>query len=230
MPSPSPPAPAAAVLVFAKAPEPGRVKTRMCPPLSLSEAASFYASMLEDVLEATAAYAKRLGLDAVLCLDSAVGSAALPFVVPALFTVEPQRGSGLAARMDSALQAAFERGARRVLLRGSDTPTLSQEHLEEALSALEAHEFVVSPGLDGGYGLVGFSSFRPGLLDVPMSTGTVCEETLARARAWGVRGASVSPCFDLDSWEDLAELEAVRRQPAALLCPRTLAFLEARGG
>ena len=87
------------------------------------------------------------------------------------------------------MKAAFQRGARRVLVRGTDTPTLSQEHLEAALKALEGHELVFSPDRDGGYGVVGFASFHPGLLDLPMSTETVLDETLSRAQAWGLAAA-----------------------------------------
>ena len=210
-----------ALLVFAKVPEAGQVKTRMCPPMSPSQAAAFYAAMLEDVLEASAAFARALGLDAVLCLAPGPGAQALPFAVPEPFVVEEQRGSGLAARMEAAFEAAFKRGAKRVLLRGSDSPTLSREHLEEALQALETHDFVLSPDRGGGYGLVGFSSFRPGLLDLPMSTRTVYEETLERARTWALPFAGLKPCFDLDCWADLEELARVRAGPPGLLCPRT---------
>ena len=52
-----PPGGAGTVVVFAKAPRPGRVKTRMCPPLSGAQAAALYSAMLADVLEATAAFA-----------------------------------------------------------------------------------------------------------------------------------------------------------------------------
>ena len=227
MSGPAAPASHDALLVFAKQPEPGSVKTRMCPPLSFEEAARLYAAMLEDILEATASFASALNLQAVLCLDSPKGEKGLPFPTPDSFVVEAQKGRGLAARMESAVEAAFQRGARRVLVRGTDTPTLSQEHLEQALEALEDHEVVFSPDRDGGYGVVGFSSFRPGLLDLPMSTETVFVETQARAQAWGFRTACVVPCFDLDGWSDLSDLRRVRGAPSARLCPRTLAFLDA---
>ena len=111
------------LLLFAKRPEPGRVKTRLCPPWSHEKAARFYACLLEDVLEATASFARGLDMEAVLCLDPlAEGARTRPFSVPAAFSLEAQQGVGLASRMENAVRAAFERGARRVLLRGSDTP------------------------------------------------------------------------------------------------------------
>ncbi len=217
------------LLLFAKRPEPGRVKTRLCPPWSHEKAARFYACLLEDVLEATASFARALDMEAVLCLDPlAEGARTRPFSVPAAFSLEAQQGVGLASRMENAVRAAFERGARRVLLRGSDTPMLSQAHLEEALTALEEHDFVLSPDRDGGYGLVGFSRPFPGLLDLPLSTDTVCADTLARARDWGVGTARIKPCFDIDSPPDLNHLKRVSGGVANSLCPRTLAFLEAK--
>ena len=216
------------LLLLAKRPEPGRVKTRLCPPWSYEKAAQFYVCLLEDVLEATAAFAKALDAQAVLCLDPLdEGAQTLPFSVPARFSVEAQRGSGLAARMENAVGAAFERGARRVLLRGSDTPMLSQAHFQEALVALEECDFVLSPDRDGGYGLVGFSRPWPGLLDVPMSTDTVCADTLARAQDWGIGTACIEPCFDVDRWPDLGHLKRALRGATGSLCPRTRAFLEA---
>ena len=62
---------AGVLVVFAKAPRPGEVKTRMCPPLTPEQAADFYAAMLDDVLEATAEFAPRLGLAPVLAVHPA---------------------------------------------------------------------------------------------------------------------------------------------------------------
>lgn len=214
------------VLVFAREPRPGHVKTRMCPPLTLDQAAAFYSHLLDDVLEATAGVAETLGLEAVLCLDGEAAVDSFEQRAPAGFRVVAQRGEGLAERMARAVSEACTGGAERVLLRGSDSPMLGLAHFEEALQALEDHDLALSPALDGGYGLVAVKQPWPGLFDHPMSTPTVCADTLAQAERLGARACRVKACFDLDRWHDLRVLEDARTGPEAALCPRTLAYLD----
>ena len=90
------------LVVFAKLPRAGEVKTRMCPPLSLEDAASFYSAMLDDVLEATAVFAPGLGLDPVLAVHPGQGCRELALRAPAPFRVVRQRGiEACAAAPDS---------------------------------------------------------------------------------------------------------------------------------
>jgi rSAM/selenodomain-associated transferase 1 len=215
------------VIVFAKAPRPGEVKTRMCPPLSQAEAAELYASMLADVLEATARAARPLGLDPVLAVHPPELCGALAEDVPTPFSVIAQRGADLAARMAWAVREAAAGGARRVLLRGSDSPTLDAAALAAALADLDRHDVVLRPDRDGGYNLVGLRRATPEIFDHPMSTASVLEDTLARARALGLVTKVGEPGFDLDTLADLRWL-ARERDRARELCARTLAFIDRR--
>ena len=198
----------------------------MCPPLTPEQAAVFYGHLLDDVLEATAGFAATLGLEVTLCLDGEAAVGSFEPRAPAGFRVVAQRGEGLAERMAHAISEACAGGAGRVLLRGSDSPMLGLAHFEEALEALVDHDLAVSPDLDGGYGLVAVKQPWPGLFDHPMSTPTVCADTLAQAERLGARGCRVKACFDLDSWHDLRVLEDARTGSEASLCPRTLAYLD----
>jgi rSAM/selenodomain-associated transferase 1 len=216
------------VIVFAKAPRPGEVKTRMCPPLSQAEAAELYASMLADVLEATARAARPLGLDPVLAVHPPESCGALACDVPTPFHVVAQRGSDLAARMAWAVREAAAGGARRMLLRGSDSPTLDGAALAEALADLETHDVVLRPDRDGGYNLVGLRRPAPEIFDHPMSTASVLEDTIARARRLGLSTKVAEPGFDLDTLADLRWL-ARERDRARELCARTLDFVDRRG-
>ena len=118
-------------------------------------------------------------------------------------------------------------GWARVLLRGSDSPTLDAAALASALDELDACDVVLRPDLDGGYNLVGLRGSRPEIFDHPMSTSRALEDTASRARALGLRVRIGEPGFDLDTVSDLRCL-ARERERAAPLCPRTLAFLDAR--
>jgi hypothetical protein len=217
------------VIVFAKAPRPGSVKTRMTPPLTPEQAAALYGHMLDDVLETTARIVAALDLDAVLALHPAESCAELAHRAPTCFRVVAQCGTGLGERMAHAAAEAGAAGARRILLRGSDSPVLGRAHFEAALDALDEHDLVVSPDSDGGYGLVGMRAPHDGLFDHPMSTQTVLEETVANAGRLGLAVQLLESSFDLDTVEDLRELERARAAGRASTCPRTLAYLDGAG-
>jgi len=220
---------AGTLVVFAKRPQPGRVKTRMCPPLDPEQAAALYAEMLQDVLEASARMAAGLCLDPMLAVHPPEACGELARRCPSGFRVVPQRGADLAQRMARAVAEAAAAGASRILLRGSDSPTLERRVVEEALCALDHCDLVLCPDRDGGYGLVAVKRPHEGLFDHPMSTARVLEETLARAADLGLRAQTLAPGFDLDTVEDLHRLVALGPSTATALCPRTLRWLQTAG-
>lgn len=216
----------AAIVVFAKAPLAGEVKTRLMPYFTPAQAADFYAAMLADVLAATATFADSFDLGPVVAVEPWVQRSAVASLAPACFRIVPQRGPDLGARMTWATREAAAGGARRILLRGSDSPTLDGETVREALSALDRNDLVLRPDRDGGYGLVGLRRPIRDLFDHPMSTGDVLDATLANARRLGLRCHLLAPGFDIDDPSDLARLRAARSDGAAALCPRTLAYID----
>jgi hypothetical protein len=217
------------LVVFAKSPRPGLVKTRMSPPLTPRQAAELYACMLADVLRESARWCTELGLGAVVAVHPPEACAEIAALAPAGFRAVPQRGAGLGARMEWAVREAAAGGARRVLLRGSDSPALGAEALAAALAALGEVDLVVSPDRDGGYQLLGLRAPAPGLFDHPMGTSRALADTLARARSRGLRTRLLAPGFDLDRAEDLRELARVRSPSVTDRCRSTLAYLEREG-
>jgi rSAM/selenodomain-associated transferase 1 len=215
-----------ALVVFAKAPRPGKVKTRLCPPLRLEQAAALYACMLDDVLAASAAACAELGLVPILAVDPPEACEALAAGAPAGFRVRAQRGADLAARMEAAVAEVAADGHAPLLLRGSDSPAMGTPALREAVAALAEADLVVAPDPDGGYGLVGLQAPAPGLFDHPMSTSSVLEDTLAHARALGLRYRRLTPGFDVDTIEDIGRLALARREKPTLPCPHTLRYLD----
>lgn len=215
-----------ALVVFAKWPEPGTVKTRLCPPFTSREAADFYAAMLDDVLESMARLAPPLGLECALAVHPPEALGAFTARAPG-WRIFAQRGADLSARMECAAASELARGAPRVLLRGSDSPVLGAETLRAALSALERADLAFCPDRDGGYNLVALRRFAPGLFAHAMSTASVLEDTRAAARALGLSCALLAPGFDVDTAADLALLREARARGAAALAPRTYAWLDA---
>ena len=215
------------VVVFAKAPVAGRVKTRLCPPLSPEQAADLYACMLDDVLETTAGAAEALGLAAVLTVDPPEARAVLVRRAPPIFRVVAQHGRDLSARMARSVAEQAAGGLRPILLRGSDSPALPASLLGDAVSALaDGGDVVLAPDPDGGYSVVGMNRPAPGLFSQPMSHGGVLAQTVACAERSGLRVRLLDPCFDLDTGADLARLAEWRRNAGPLPCPRTLAWLD----
>ncbi len=219
-------APSGRLVVFAKAPRPGLVKTRMCPPLSHEQAADLYAHMLDDVVEASAAFGAALGLEVLVALYPAEACAELVLRVPPNVSVVAQHGADLAERMACAIMQAAATGCERILLRGSDSPVLGQGTVEAALRALDEVDVVLSPDQAGGYGLIGIRTPAGALFEHPMSTHTVYDETIASAERVGLRHRVLDAGFDLDTAGDFAHLEAARAAGNTSLCPRTLAYLD----
>lgn len=218
-----------ALIVFAKRPEPGRVKTRLCPPLTPAQAAELYRAMLADVLETSAEMATRCGLEPILAGAPAEACAELARSCPPAYRVVAQRGPDLGARMEWALAEAAAGGAAPILLRGSDNPALEAGVLAEAVAALAEHDLVLCPDRDGGYGLAGLRRPAPGLFAHPMSTRSVLEDTLRHAERLGLRARLLAPRFDIDTSEDLRRLAELRGGPAEASCARTFAYLEREG-
>jgi rSAM/selenodomain-associated transferase 1 len=215
-----------AIVVFAKVPEVGRVKTRLVPPFSFEQAADFYAAMLTDVLVATAEFSRELGLSPVVAVHPWERRAVVARIAPPDFRVVPQRGGNLAARMTWAAREAAAAGAKRILLRGSDSPTLDGGVVAGALDALRELDLVLRPDRDGGYSFVGMRRPATGLFSHPMSTRSVLEDTLANAERLGLHACVAEASFDIDTAPDLDYLADARRAGITALCPRTLAYLD----
>jgi len=190
---------------MAKASEPGQVKTRLCPPLSVEDAARLYRSFLLDKIEQVRGVSS-----AEPVVAYAPDSAAPLFesLAPALRLV-PQGGGDLSARLVSVLECLFGEGFEAAVVMDSDTPTLPSRCLERAVASVAsgAHDLVLGPSEDGGYYLIGLRRLHRALLDgMPWSTPAVLEETLGRARALGLEVTQLEPWYDVDTAADLVRL------------------------
>jgi uncharacterized protein len=187
-----------ALLVIAKAPMPGRVKTRLTPPCTPEQAAGLARAALVDTLAAAAAC--RRASRRVLVLDGEPG----PWL-PSGFEVLPQRGDGLAAR----LAAAFEDAGAPALLVGMDTPQLSAELLDIGLEAVQRSGAALGPAVDGGYWAIGLRRPDAAAFDgVPMSSPHTGVSQLRRLAVLGLRPLMLPPLRDVDT---IADAHAVAR-------------------
>jgi rSAM/selenodomain-associated transferase 1 len=185
------------LLVLAKQPVAGRVKTRLCPPLTPDGAAQVAAAALEDTLDVVRAVpaARRL-----LVLD---GSYDAPG-----FEVQPQRGGPMPER----LAAAFDDvdPALPALLVGMDTPQLTVELLADAVAQLARHEAVLGLATDGGWWALGLQ--RPDgtlLREVPTSRDDTGALQLAALQAAGLAPHLLPDLRDVDTIADAREVAAL---------------------
>lgn len=203
----------AAILVLAKAPEPGRVKTRLCPPLTHEQSADLAAAALLDSIAAASAVP---GSQAVVVLTGSLHRAARRAEITAALaglTVLPQRGDALGERIAAAhLDAAAALPARRTLQIGMDTPQVDAGLLRAADEAL-AHpgvDAVLGPAVDGGWWALGLR--RPSdaelVVEVPTSRADTGARTLDALRAGGLNVHLLPELSDVDTAADAVAVAA----------------------
>ncbi|MGH7207274.1 MAG: TIGR04282 family arsenosugar biosynthesis glycosyltransferase [Nitrospiraceae bacterium] len=202
--------PHAALIIFAKAPIPGQVKTRLCPPLTLDEAASLHGSFVLDALERS----QEAGRHGAVTVDRFLACA--PPADHVFFKIMEERqrvrllhqtGDDLGARMDHAFKEVFALGYQCAILVGTDMPSLPASCYGQAVKLLSDHDLVLGPSLDGGYYLIGLKRPTPDLfIGIPWSTDQVFSLTRTKAEVLGLKSALLPTCRDVDTIDDLLAL------------------------
>ncbi|MEM8647481.1 MAG: TIGR04282 family arsenosugar biosynthesis glycosyltransferase [Pseudomonadota bacterium] len=183
------------LVVMAKAPEAGRVKTRLAREVGAVEATRVYRTILSGTL-------RRLAPDPRwrTWVSAAPDRAAYGSIWPASVSVVPQGGGNLGNRM----QCVFDRmPPGPVIIIGSDIPNIRPQDIAEGFKALGHHDAVIGPAPDGGYWMVG-QRRRPKVLsmfaDVRWSGPHAMSDTLANLK--GVKVALAAQKADLDTRDD----------------------------
>ena len=204
-------------ILFAKSPVPGRVKSRLFRQITPEQACRLHCACTNDTLEllenALPAVSKWLLLSEQP--HTALESGGI--TLPAGFRCGVQQGCDLGDRLDAAFRWAFDGGARRVAIFGSDSPTLPSRIVEEAFPILSDVDVVLGPAEDGSDYLVGCRRFIPGLFEaVEWSTTRTLAQTRANAQGLGYRVALLDTWFDIDTWSDVERLMSDLRKGAPL--------------
>ena len=196
------------IVIFAKAPVPGRVKTRLIPALGEIGAARLANEMLKATV--AAALEARLAIPE-LCVDPhPLDEAWNGFLPEAHLRVTSQGEGGLGERLARAAKRTILLGENALLI-GTDCPEMDAPRLRAASAALETHDAFIHPTEDGGYALFGLRRFDEALFaDIPWSTDRVCEETIARIGSLGWSLGVGETLRDVDEPGDLvaADLKA----------------------
>ena len=209
-PHPSPLTPHAALVIFAKAPIPGEVKTRLCPPLTPDEAATLHGSFVLDMLERTTLAVAKLQLPFHRYLACAPSSELVFFKImeerQGVHLLD-QAGEDLGQRMHRTSVDVFAKGYKQVIIVGTDVPTLPLSVYQEALAILGRSDVALGPALDGGYYLIGLTQPAEQLFTgVPWSTDQVLAVTQQQAKTLGLSVELTTAWRDVDTIADLQAL------------------------
>lgn len=189
------------VQVFTRAPIPGEVKTRLIPELGEQGAASLHADLAGQLLESLDE--SELAPEVWISSDTDH-----PFFDQFSAQRRHQQGSDLGERMAFALADGLSR-ASKVILIGTDLPSLDVSYVETAIDALDLHEVVLGPAVDGGYGLIGVSGSVPAIFSgIAWGGPAVLAETCRKLNELRCRYRLLPLIWDVDTPEDLVRYDA----------------------
>ena len=232
-----------ALAVMTKAPQAGRVKTRLVPPLTPEEAAELNKCFLRDTAAAISSACSRRPVGdegktarsheaaTPIAVYTPVGAeSAYTDVLPADFSLLPQRGDKFGERLYFAVEDLFKCGFDSLCLIDSDSPTVPAENFEQAVELLSTSEdrVVLGPSDDGGYYLIGMKKPHRHLFEqIDWSTERVLNQTMQRATEIGIEVKLLPTGYDVDDDASLRRLcnELLTDTTSADIAPHTREFL-----
>ena len=198
-----------ALAIMAKAPRPGKVKTRLSPPLTPQEAAAINTCFLRDTTANIAGLTADKPCAGVISYTPAGDEHLFEGILPAGYSLMPQRGGDFGERLLTTAQDLFQCGFASVCLIDSDSPTLPTEAFAMAVDALQrpGDRIVLGPSYDGGYYLIGMKQAHSAPFEsISWSTAFVLEETFAAIHKIGVELITLPLWYDVDDAESLSVL------------------------
>ena len=227
-----------ALALMTKSPRAGQVKTRLVPPLTNEEAAHLNRCFLQDTGAAisvccsglTATGPSRPIVRAVAVYTPVGSESDYTDILPADFSLLPQRGKDFGERLYLAAEDLFKCGFDAVCLIDSDSPTVPAENFAHAvkLLSLPGDRIILGPCDDGGYYLIGLKRLHREVFErIDWSTERVFEQTRQRATQIGIRVHELPRGFDVDDRATLHRLcdELLGENARVSVAPQTQEFL-----
>jgi len=216
------------LIIFMRYPEPGKVKTRLSKDAGNENGVKLYRCFVETLL-------KRVSMDYLHKQDkeNKSGLSENRYDISVFFTPENERnkminwlgagyefyaqfGDDLGERILNAFNVMFDKGAKKVVIIGSDAPTLDAKLMTEAFKGLNQHDVVIGPARDGGYYLIGLSFISKKITEywngnifsnVEWDSGKVYNQTVGNLKSGGFTFTLLPELYDIDVYEDLFLLE-----------------------
>jgi rSAM/selenodomain-associated transferase 1 len=219
---------------MSKAPRPGKVKTRLSPPLTPEQASALNICFIRDTAENIQQVTETSNSAGLVVYTPVGDEEAFDGLLPDSFMLLGQRGDGFGERLLAAAEDLFASGFGAVCLIDSDSPTMPQSALLDAVTRLSrpGDRVVLGGSDDGGYYLIGIKSLHPRLFErIDWSTERVLQQTIAGAQEIGLETDLLPTWYDVD---DAATLERLREELLAsplvspLVSPSDAAGYDAR--
>jgi len=190
------------VLQLAKAPIPGRVKTRLIPAIDRDTACELHWAMTQTIAKKFSD--KQHGWDYQLHVDQISHDSVIALEESYHLCIRPQIDGDLGQRLSSAALTAFN-DYQHVVMIGSDCLELTVQHIESMIEALKHVDVVLLAALDGGYAAIAQRAYLPALFQsITWGSDSVLEETAAQCVQAGISYKVLdSKVRDIDTYEDL---------------------------
>ena len=186
------------VIVFLRAPELGRVKSRLAATVGPTQALAIYRELLAITLTTLRAHPK---VELRVTPDVAA-TGGEPLLQPG-WRRTPQGDGNLGERLERAVQDAFAAAPTPVVLIGCDCPELTEDDLLEAGRLLATRDVVFGPATDGGYWLIGLKRPMPELFrGISWGTSRVLPQSLDSAQRLGLNWGLLRELDDIDTEAD----------------------------
>ena len=201
------------LIIFTRYPEAGKAKTRLIPAIGAKGAAQLQRQMTEwTITQARRLAAERnCKIEVHFTHNQPQTLHLMQAWLGADLHYYPQAEGDLGGKLTDAIAAAFATDADRVVVIGTDCPSLTATLLDRAFDRLLNQDVVIGPATDGGYYLIGLRSPQPALFtEIAWSTAAVFEQTLDRVRQQQLSVATLPPLADIDRPEDLAVWQQVQ--------------------
>ena len=195
--------------IMTKAPQAGKVKTRLVPPLTLEEAAELNIYCLRDLASSISQACLESSAQGVGVYTPRGSESMYERILPKDFFLVPQRGHEFGERLIFAAEDLLEVGFASVCLINSDSPTVPASSFVEAANELAkaGNRIVLGPSDDGGYYLIGLKKLHKGLFEeIDWSTERVFDQTMQHASKIGVEVHQLPYGFDVDDRATIARL------------------------
>ncbi|WP_420603990.1 TIGR04282 family arsenosugar biosynthesis glycosyltransferase [Flagellimonas sp.] len=187
------------LLIFTRNPELGKCKTRLASKVGDYAALEVYKFLLEHTVSVT----QNLNMEKYVYYSESIWKNDV--WDNTVYQKKLQNGNDLGMRMKQAFLDGFDSGFEKIIIIGSDMYDLSQKNLEEAFAKLDEHDYVLGPAEDGGYYLLGMTSFKEELFqNKDWGTDTVLHNTLSDLK--NENYFMLKTKNDVDHYEDIKDI------------------------
>lgn len=201
-----------ALIIFVKTPIPDQVKTRLQPHISPEESAKLYTAFLKDLDH------KLYDQDGFDCWYAISPENFQKDALGQIIHLDNyflQEGQDLGERMDHAFHSLFSKGYEKIVLIGSDLPSITLDIISQALQGLDTKDCVIGPSKDGGYYLIALSRSHSDIFkNLPWSTSEVLKKTIDILDKKGLTYTLLPEFEDIDTYKEIISFyKALKDRP-----------------